>query len=153
MPNPDTKGSPAVVFERAVRQVRPYWGLVCGIVLLDLVSIPLALLLPLPLKIAVDTLTGSKSSQVLLQWFLPDEWLRWDLTPLVFSAAFLMAVYLVQHAVGFGNWLLRTYTGERLILSFRSQLFSHVQRLSLSFHDRRGSSDSAYRIQYDAPAV
>jgi ATP-binding cassette subfamily B protein len=28
-----------------------------------------------------------------------------------------------------------------------------VQRLSLSYHDAKGSSDSAYRIQYDAPAI
>jgi ATP-binding cassette subfamily B protein len=133
--------------------MRPYWGLVSCIVLLDLLSIPLALLLPLPLKIAVDTLTGSKSSQPLCAWFLPDAWLRWDMTPLIFAAVLLLAVYLVQHAVGFCDWLLRTYTGEKLILSFRSQLFAHVQRLSLSFHDRRGASDPAYRIQYDAPAV
>jgi ATP-binding cassette subfamily B protein len=32
-------------------------------------------------------------------------------------------------------------------------LFQHVQRLSLSYHDIRGSSDSNYRIQYDAPCI
>ncbi len=149
----ETKTNPTAVFRRAVRQMRPCWGLVSAIVVLDLISIPLALLLPLPLKIAVDYLTGSKSSQPLLQWFLPDVWLSWDMTPLIFSAVLLLAVYLVQHAVGFGNWLVRTYTGEKLILSFRSQLFAHVQRLSLSFIDSKGSSDPAYRIQYDAPAV
>jgi ATP-binding cassette subfamily B protein len=153
MPSADTTSSPAAVAKRAVRQMRPYWGLVSCIVLLDLISIPLALLLPLPLKIAVDTLTGSRSSRWLCAWLLPDRWLKWDMTPLIFAAVLLLAVYLLQHAVGFCDWLLRTYTGEKLVLSFRSQLFAHVQRLSFSFHDRKGSSDSAYRIQYDAPAV
>ncbi len=46
-----------------------------------------------------------------------------------------------------------TYTGERLVLDFRTRLFRHVQRLSLSYHDPSGTSDSTYRIQYDAPAV
>ena len=39
------------------------------------------------------------------------------------------------------------------MLEFRSRLFRHVQRLSLSYHDTRGTADSTYRIQYDAPAI
>jgi ATP-binding cassette, subfamily B, bacterial len=39
------------------------------------------------------------------------------------------------------------------MLDFRARLFRHVQRLSLSYHDVRGTSDSTYRIQYDATAV
>jgi ATP-binding cassette, subfamily B, bacterial len=149
----DTKGSAAAVLRRSVRQIRPHRGLVGCILLLDLLTIPLGLLIPVPLKIAVDSLTGNKSANKVCEWFLPDAWLQWDMTPLLFAAGMLLAVYLVQNGVIFCNWLLRTYTGERLILSFRSQLFAHVQRLSLSFHDRRGASDPAYRIQYDAPAI
>src|SRR5207342_853743 len=48
---------------------------------------------------------------------------------------------------------LRTFAGEKLVLSFRADLFRHVQRLSLSYHDTQGASDSTYRIQYDAPAI
>jgi ATP-binding cassette subfamily B protein len=51
------------------------------------------------------------------------------------------------------SWLLSTYTGEKLVYDFRSQLLFHAQRLSLSVHDRRGANDIAYRIQYDAPAI
>ncbi|HEV2772918.1 MAG TPA: ABC transporter ATP-binding protein [Thermoleophilaceae bacterium] len=43
--------------------------------------------------------------------------------------------------------------GEALTLGFRARLFGHVQRLSLGFHDMRGTTDSIYRIQYDAPAI
>jgi ATP-binding cassette subfamily B protein len=50
-------------------------------------------------------------------------------------------------------WLVQTWAGERMVLDFRSQLFQHVQRLSLAFHDRRGSGDPTYRIQNDAPAL
>jgi ATP-binding cassette subfamily B protein len=49
--------------------------------------------------------------------------------------------------------LLRAYTGEHLVLRFRAALFRHVQRLSLLYHDIRGTSDSIYRIQYDAPSI
>jgi ATP-binding cassette subfamily B protein len=40
-----------------------------------------------------------------------------------------------------------------LVLGFRAQLFGHAQRLSLAYHDSRGTSDSTYRIQYDATAL
>jgi ATP-binding cassette subfamily B protein len=46
--------------------------------------------------------------------------------------------------------VLRTHVGERLVLEFRSRLVHQVQRLSLSYHDTKGVTDSTYRIQYDA---
>jgi ATP-binding cassette subfamily B protein len=47
----------------------------------------------------------------------------------------------------------QNYAGEKLALDFRVQLFRHVQRLSLSYHDAKGTSDSIYRIQSDASAI
>ena len=52
-----------------------------------------------------------------------------------------------------GNTVLKTYTGEKLVLNFRSKLFQHAQRLSLAYHDRVGTSDSTYRVQEDAKAL
>src|SRR5207249_8892171 len=51
------------------------------------------------------------------------------------------------------NALLTAYTGEKLLRGFRAQLFRHVQRLSFSYHDTKGTADSTYRIQYDAASV
>src|SRR5204862_8010287 len=42
---------------------------------------------------------------------------------------------------------------ERLVLDFRAQLFRHAQRISLAYHDTRGTADSTYRIQRDAQSV
>lgn len=153
MSSGEPKGSTSATMRRFARQIRPFSGLLILISLLDLVSIPLALLLPVPLKLAVDHLTGNPSARKVTARFVPDSWLRWDLTPLAFAAAFLLSVYLLQHGLGFLNWLLRTYTGEKIILNFRSHMFAHAQRLSLSFLDSKGASDPAYRIQFDAPAV
>jgi ATP-binding cassette subfamily B protein len=38
-------------------------------------------------------------------------------------------------------------------MDLRAQLFWHVQRMGLPFHDRRGANDVAYRIQHDAAAI
>lgn len=142
-----------VVIRRFAHQVRPYSGLLACILVLDLLTVPLALLLPVPLKLAVDSLTGDRAAAELAARFLPASWTKRELTPLAFTTALLMLLYVAQHALVFCNWLLRTYTGEKLILAFRSKLFGHAQRLSLSYHDGKGSSDPAYRIQYDAPAI
>jgi hypothetical protein len=56
----------------------------------------------------------------------------------------IMAIFLQR----LGSWLLHTYTDEQLVLDCRAQLFHHVQRLSLSYHDAKGTPDAAYRIHY-----
>jgi ATP-binding cassette subfamily B protein len=72
---------------------------------------------------------------------------------LVLAAGLVVVVALLSQLQELGSSLLRAYTGERLVLGFRARLFRHVQRLSLSYHDAKGTSDSTYRIQYDAPSI
>src|SRR5207302_2063580 len=69
------------------------------------------------------------------------------------AACLLVIVTLLQQLEGFASWLLQLYTGEKLVLDFRSRLFRHVQRLSLLYHDRTATGDSLYRIQSDAAAM
>jgi ATP-binding cassette subfamily B protein len=40
-----------------------------------------------------------------------------------------------------------------MVLRLRSEMFEHVQRLSLAYHDKDGLTDATYRIQYDAPSI
>jgi ATP-binding cassette subfamily B protein len=145
-------GAPVRVLRRFVRQVSPYHRLLTTIWLLDLLTIPLALLLPLPIKLAIDSLTGTALDSPLWKRFLA-MMPAGHAGPILAAAVLMLAVAVAQHVVGFVNWLLRTYTGEKLVLGFRSQLFAHVQRLSLSYHDLRGASETTYRIQVDAVAA
>jgi ATP-binding cassette, subfamily B, bacterial len=68
-------------------------------------------------------------------------------------AGLLVLIVLLTEIQSLLSYVLQTRTGEKLTLDFRARLFRHVQRLSLSFHDTRGSHDSIYRIQYDAEAM
>ncbi|MFB3813224.1 MAG: ABC transporter ATP-binding protein [Terriglobales bacterium] len=145
-------GSKSRLYRRLFVQLRPHALLLGLILLLELLSIPLMLLSPVPLKLAVDSLTGSQSVPAFVVRWLPASWGAQN-TALAVAAGLLLAVALVQHLNGFFNWLLQTYTGEKIVLEFRSQLFMHVQRLSLAFHDRKGTADPTYRIQNDAPAL
>ena len=138
---------------RLLHQVWPSWPYLVGIFLLDLLATPLALLGPVPLKIAVDTVLGSQPLPPLLRDLLPDPETHSKLLLLGVAAGLLVFVAFLTHLQGLGSYVLRTHTGEWLTLHFRALLFRHVQRLAFAFHDERGTADTIYRIQYDAPAI
>lgn len=141
------------LYRRLLRQARPYWSHIAGILGLRLLSTPLALLMPLPLKIAVDSAIGSHPLPASLDTLLPTAVPRSNTAILFLAVGLLVVISLLVYLRGLGSWLLETYTGEKLVLSFRARLFHHVQRLSLSYHDAKGASDSTYRIQYDTPSI
>ncbi|MEG5038482.1 MULTISPECIES: ABC transporter ATP-binding protein [unclassified Microcoleus] len=141
------------LYRKLLRQTRPYWLHIAGIFLLSMLSMPLALLMPLPLKIAVDNVIGSQPIPGFLDTLLPTAIAHSDPAVLAIAAVLVVAIALLNQLQGFGSLLLGTFTGEKMVLEFRAQLFRHVQRLSLSYHDSKGTTDSTYRIQYDAPAI
>jgi ATP-binding cassette subfamily B protein len=141
------------LLRRLFRQVRPYWPHIGGLLLLSLLLSLLTLLVPLPLKIAVDSAIGSHPLPGLLGALLPAVVVRSDIAVLILAAFLVIIVALSLGLVELTSSVLQTYVGEKLVLSFRAQLFSHAQRLSLMYHDSRGTTDSAYRIQYDAPSL
>jgi len=141
------------LYRRLLRQAQPYWPHIGGIFLLGLLSSPLALLTPLPLKIAVDSVLGFQPLPAFLDALLPAVVTRSDIAMLGLAAGLLVTITLLSHLQELADSSLRSYTGEKLVLRFRAQLFRHIQRLSLSYSDSRGTSDSTYRIQYDAPAI
>lgn len=141
------------VWCRLLLIARPYWPHIAGCLALSLLAIPLALLTPLPLKIVVDSVLDSKPLPIWLATVTPGQIVASGTALLLFAVALLIATMLLQQLLGLASWVLQTYTGQWLVLEFRGQLFRHTQRLSLAYHDRRGSTDSTYRIQYDAPAI
>ena len=136
-----------------VRLAKPCWPHLAVITLLSLLSTPLSLLVPLPLKIAVDTVIGEQAMPRWIHLWTPHGWYATKASCLMFAAGLLLAIAVLSSLQSLLSWLLQTYTGERLVHDFRAQLLWHAQRLTLAFHDRRGPNDTAFRIQYDAPAV
>lgn len=141
------------LYRRLLRQARPYWLQIAGTLLLDLLSTPVILLSPLPLKIVVDSVIGSQPLPGFLDVLLPAATRGSDAAVLGLAVGLVVAIPLLGQLQGLGSSLLRSYTGEQMVLGFRARLLHHVQRVSLSYHDSRGTSDSTYRIQYDAPAI
>jgi ATP-binding cassette subfamily B protein len=145
--------SAAELYRRLWREVRPYWAHLLAAFLLGLLSAPLALLTPLPLKLVVDSVVRSHPLPPLLNALLPAALPRNPSTVLAVAVALVLAVTLLTQLRDFAAALLTAYTGEKLVRGFRAKLFRHVQRLSLSYHDTKGTADSTYRIQYDATSL
>jgi ATP-binding cassette subfamily B protein len=69
---------------------------------------------------------------------------------LLVAIGLVIGIALLDQIRGFLNSMIASYAGEQLLLGVRARLFSHVQRLSFTYHDSKGTADSIYRIQNDA---
>lgn len=138
---------------RLAAEVRPYTGQTVVIFLVDLLGTPLLLLAPVPLKIAVDSVLGGKPLPPRLDALLPTGVTHTDLGLLLTVAVMQVLVVVLAQLQQMSSYVLRVRTGETMTLALRERLFLHAQRLSLLRHDTRGSTDSVYRIQYDAAEV
>jgi ATP-binding cassette subfamily B protein len=151
--SPSRGQSDRSIYRRLLIEAKPYWLAMAGYFLLSLLEIPLALLLPLPIKIEVDSVLGSHPLPSFLSPLIPAGSERSITFLLIFPAVLLIAIALLAQLQALTTMVLYTYIGEKLVLRFRAKLFLHMEKLSLSYHDRRSSSESVYRLQNDASAL
>ena len=148
-----SRHSDAAILKRMTLQARPYWIHISGIFVLSLLSAPIALLTPLPLKIIIDNVIGSRPLAPVVAAITPAAVQHSTALLVAFATALMIVVTLLTYLQGSGGWMLQTYAGEGMVLDFRARLFAHAQRLSLAYHDSKGTADSTYRIEHDAPSV
>ena len=141
------------LWKRLLGEVRPYRRHIAGLFALSLLSSVFVLLTPVPLAIAVDSVVGDHPLPGFIAAFVPQSMEHSQTAVLLVAAGLFLLIPLLKQLQQFGNLVLSTYAGEKLLLEFRTRLFRHAERLSLAFHDSRGTADSAYRIQYDATAI
>ncbi len=137
------------LYARLLSQARLYWLHIVTVFLLNLLAMPIALLMPLPLKIAVDSVVGSNPMPGFLSAIVPGPTVASQPATLLLAAGLLVLIAVLDQLQRLATYVLSTFTVEKLVLQLRAHLFRHVQRLSLSYHDARGTADSLYRIQND----
>ncbi len=147
------KYSSFYLIKRILFQARRYWFHITGIFLLNLLATPIALLKPYALKLIIDSGFGSQPLPGFITAFFPGNYQFNFNTVIIVAVSLAIIVALIDNINGFISWILGTYTGEKLVLNFRTLLFNHIQRLSLAYHDTKGASDSLYRIQWDTMSV
>ena len=141
------------LIKRILLQVRAYWPHLIGLFFLNLIAAPIALLKPFALKILIDSGFGSQPVPNFIAFFFHSNYEFSFSVVVAISASMVIFVALIENIYGLVVWILETFTGEKMVLNFRTQLFNHIQRLSLIYHDQKGTSDSLYRIQYDSMSI
>jgi ATP-binding cassette subfamily B protein len=141
------------LYQRLLLEARRFWLHIAVLFALGLLSTPVTLLGPLPLKLAVDSVLGPHELPAWLAWLLPAGTERTDVMVIAAVAALAILLALAKQLLELGSTILLGYTGEQLVLAFRAKLFRHLQRLSLSYHDAAGTATATYRMLYDAPAI
>jgi ATP-binding cassette, subfamily B, bacterial len=151
--NAEKKPSDWALYRRLLHEARACWGWIILTFATGLIASPLALLNPLPMKIAVDNVISGKPLPDYLRAFIPDGAAGSMGTALVLTLVLVLGIALLSKIQESVYYMVSTYANEKLVRGFRSRLFRHAQRLSVLYHDKKGTTDTLYRIQYDAPAI
>lgn len=110
------------------------------------------LLAPWPLKLIVDYILLEESLPIFLsslQTFILEEK---GGSVIVLSLSILM-IALMDGMFSYWQIFITSRIGFRLVYTLRKELYSHIQRLSLSFHDRNRSGEIITKITGDTKAL
>lgn len=138
---------------RILRQLSGFRSGIAAMIGLDLLMIPLSLLAPVPLKVAVDSVLGSDPVPTFLSPIIPAQLESSPGRLLIAVAVLQVLIVLGVQLQSIASYALHTRLGEQLTVDFRSQLFRHAQRMSLAHHYAHGPTDALYRVQYDAQSI
>ncbi|MBD3404375.1 hypothetical protein GF420_15905, partial [candidate division GN15 bacterium] len=124
--------------------LRPYWGreLVTLVIMMTLAG--LALVLPGAVRYLIDDLIPSlvQSSDAGV-----------DLTPIIQFGLFLVAVYAAHVLLSWARDYLAGVIGASIIADMRTDLYTHIQSLSLDFHQRNQVGEIMSRFLSDVNRV
>lgn len=118
-------------------------GLTLGGIALDLAK-------PLPLALVLDVVLGDKP--------LP----RWAAAPLgslsplgllTVASLAIVGLTLLRGTLTFASNHLTIDVGQRMVGDLRTEIYAHLQRLSLSFHHRQQTGDLLFRVMADTYSV
>ena len=137
------------VYGRVLAYTGPHRLAMAVVIVLITAGSGLAVLDPWPMQFLIDQGLSGKP--------LPD-WLSRLFPPLASASGYAIVIVAVLAGLGLklvGNLLdmSRDYLKERvndsMALSFKADVFNHLQRLSFAYHDQTTVGDSMYRLQND----
>src|SRR5947209_17065787 len=152
-PKPSPAGSPRRRRLTIRSLLRPHLGaLIFG--LLAVVGESAAdLLEPWPLKIVLDNVLHTKTSSGWLnQWI--HRFAGTDaLGILKFACVAVLAIAVLDAVCTYAEKYLTTSVGQWVTHDLRRVLYSHIQRLSLAYHDHKQTGDLISRVTSDIDAI
>src|SRR5580698_8960944 len=133
--------------------LRPHWKLL-AIGFIAVVGEGVANLLdPWPLKIVLDNVLRSKSTQGWLNSWILTVFGSDKLGVLKFAALAVLAIAIVGAGCSYVEKYVTTSVGQWVTHDLRRTLYSHIQRLSLAYHDHKQTGDLISRVTGDIDAI
>ena len=116
------------------------------------------LLKPWPFKIIVDQILPGRLK--VFQFAIPPSFGGAIKTPVLDSVQAIgllcLAMVIIQllwSLLSFASNYMFVKIGLESLFRLRTELYAHLQRLSLKFHDTRRSTDSSFRVAYDSQSI
>jgi ABC-type multidrug transport system fused ATPase/permease subunit len=122
--------------KRLVLYAQPYLAQLLLVALLVIVSTVANLAGPILLGEAIDQFIS-----------------RGDLPGLARTALAMLAVFLLGGLASILHGIIMVGVGQRLIADLRAELFTHLQALSMAYHDRHRVGDLMSRVTNDSEAI
>ena len=147
-----------MIYRRVLKYYRGFLGRSLIALGFSFAAIGLNLLKPWPFKIIVDQILPGRSN--VFQFAFPSLFGSAIKTPALDStqaiALLCLAMVIIQllwSLLSLASNYMFVKIGLQSLLRLRTELYAHLQRLSLKFHDTRRSADSSFRVAYDSQSV
>jgi subfamily B ATP-binding cassette protein MsbA len=135
----------------ALRLVRPYWPRLVVVVIAMLIGTAMSLASPWPLKIVLDSVFDARPMPAVFAPMLGPDASR--MTLLNVAAVATVVIALVQAIAGYVSAYVTVSVGQWIAHDLRQSVYGHLQRLSLSYHDRQQIGPLISTITNDINAV
>jgi ATP-binding cassette subfamily B protein/subfamily B ATP-binding cassette protein MsbA len=142
------------IYRRVLAYYRPFLPHTILGLLLSFAGIGLNLLKPWPFKIIVDDVIPRFSLGANVHFPFNESW--WNQSPktlVLILCLVLVVIQAVWSLLSWGTTYIFVKVGLEALLKLRTDLYSHLQRLSLKYHDARRSADSSFRVAYDSQSL
>jgi ATP-binding cassette subfamily B protein/subfamily B ATP-binding cassette protein MsbA len=135
---------------RILRYAQPHWVSMALGFGLSAVGIVLDLAKPLPLAIVLDSILGHSPPPAFLgSWFTQLE----PMAQLGLAAAAIVVIAVCRGMTTMLSNYLTIDVGQRMVNDLRIALWTHLQKLSLRFHNQQQTGDLLYRVMADTYAI
>jgi ATP-binding cassette subfamily B protein/subfamily B ATP-binding cassette protein MsbA len=131
---------------RVLAYLRPHRARFAGGLALTGLGILLDVVKPLPLALVLDVVLSGRPAPA---WLAPALGGLPRETLLALAALSIVAVTVGRGAVTLASNYLTIDIGQRMVNDVRTELYAHLQKLSLRFHHQQQAGDLLYRVMSD----
>jgi ATP-binding cassette subfamily B protein len=147
-----------MIYRRVLKYYRGFLGRSLIALAFSFAAIGLNLLKPWPFKIIVDQILPGQLN--VFQFAFPPLFGSTIKTPaldapqaIALLCLAMIVIQLLWSLLSLASNYMFVKIGLQSLLRLRTELYAHLQRLSLKFHDMRRSADSSFRVAYDSQSV